>query len=108
MVTKLDRLARSIRDARDIVDELTTHGVRFKIGATVHDPSDPVGRILLNVLAMVAEFEADLIRARIRKAWAIAKAKGKLKGPRPKLIPVLGAEPHRPPPCWQPHLRRDR
>lgn len=90
VVTKLDRLARSIRDARDIVDELTTHGVRLQIGATVHDPDDPVGRLLLNVLAMVAEFEADLIRARTRtrEGMAIAKAKGKLKGRKPKLTPA--------------------
>jgi DNA invertase Pin-like site-specific DNA recombinase len=33
----------------------------------VHDPTDPVGRLLFNVLAMVAEFEADLIRARTRE-----------------------------------------
>ncbi|CAD5140693.1 recombinase family protein [Cellulosimicrobium sp. AB352] len=88
VVTKLDRLARSIRDARDIVDELTTHGVRLQIGGTVHDPNDPVGRLLLNVLAMVAEFEADLIRARTREGMAIAKAKGKLKGRKPKLTPA--------------------
>jgi len=106
VVTKLDRLARSIRDARDIVDELTTHGVRLQIGGTVHDPNDPVGRLLLNVLAMVAEFEADLIRARTREGMAIAKAKGKLKGRKPKLTPAQ--EPRRPPPRRQPHLRRDR
>ncbi|MGB2556544.1 recombinase family protein [Cellulosimicrobium sp. TH-20] len=88
VVTKLDRLARSIRDARDIVDELTTQDVRLQIGTTVHDPNDPVGRLLLNVLAMVAEFEADLIRARTREGMAIAKAKGKLKGRKPKLTPA--------------------
>src|SRR5690606_22159782 len=88
VVTKLDRLARSIRDARDIVDELTTYGVRLQIGAAVHDPNDPVGRPPLNVLAMVAEFEADLIRARTREGMASAKAKGKLKGRKPKLTPA--------------------
>lgn len=69
VVTKLDRLARSIRDARDIVAELTGAGVRLQIGASVHDPADPVGRLLLNVLAMVAEFEGDLIRSRTREGW---------------------------------------
>jgi len=56
VVTKLDRLARSVPDARNIVDELTAGGVRLSIGGSVHDPADPVGRLLLNVLAMVAEF----------------------------------------------------
>lgn len=47
VVTELDRLARSIQDARDIVDELIGNGVKLQIGAGVHDPDDPVGRLLL-------------------------------------------------------------
>ncbi|WP_431836522.1 recombinase family protein [Cellulomonas sp. Y8] len=85
VVTKLDRLARSIRDAHDLVDDLTARGVRLQIGGSVHDPNDPVGRLLLNVLAMVAEFEADLIRARTREGMAVAKARGRLRGRAPKL-----------------------
>ncbi|MEV8183738.1 recombinase family protein [Specibacter sp. NPDC078692] len=85
VVTKLDRLARSLRDAKDIVDELTRREVKLSIGGSVHDPTDPVGRLLFNVLAMVAEFEADLIRARTREGMAVAKAKGKLRGKQPKL-----------------------
>ncbi|MGC5627179.1 recombinase family protein [Georgenia sp. Z1344] len=85
VVTKLDRLARSVPDARDIVAELTARGVRLQLGASVHDPTDPVGRLLFNVLAMVAEFEADLIRARTREGMAVAKAKGRLRGKKPKL-----------------------
>jgi DNA invertase Pin-like site-specific DNA recombinase len=52
---------------------------------SVYDPTDPVGRLLFNVLGMVAEFEADLIRARTREGMAIAKAAGKLRGGKPKL-----------------------
>ncbi|SEF12496.1 Site-specific DNA recombinase [Arthrobacter alpinus] len=85
VVTKLDRLARSLRDAKDIVDELTRREVKLSIGGSVHDPTDPVGRLLFNVLAMVAEFEADLIRARTREGMAVAKAKGNLRGKQPKL-----------------------
>jgi DNA invertase Pin-like site-specific DNA recombinase len=66
VVTKLDRLARSLPDARDIVDDLTRRQVKLNVGGSVHDPTDPVGRLLFNVLAMVAEFEADLIRAHAR------------------------------------------
>ncbi len=59
--------------------------MRLSIGGSVHDPTDPVGRLLFNVLSMVAEFEADLIRARTREGMAIAKAKGRLRGGAPKL-----------------------
>lgn len=75
VVTKLDRLARSLPDARDIADELTRKDVTLNLGGSVYDPTDPVGRLLFNVLGMVAEFEADLIRARTREGMAIAKCK---------------------------------
>lgn len=88
VVTKLDRLARSLRDATDIAEELTRRQVRLNIGGAIYDPTDPVGRLLFNVLGMVAEFEADLIRARTREGMAVAKARGKLKGRKPKLSPA--------------------
>lgn len=87
VVTKLDRLARSLPDARDIVEDLTRRGVKLNIGGSVHDPTDPVGRLLFNVLAMIAEFEADLIRLRTREGMKVAKAKGRLRGKQPKLKP---------------------
>ena len=87
VVTKLDRLARSVPDARDIVDELTTRGVRLNLGGSVHDPTDPIGRLLLTVLSMIAEFEADLARTRTREGMAVARAKGRLRGKPPKLRP---------------------
>ena len=49
--------------------------------------TDPVGRLLFNVLAMVAEFEADLIRLRTREGMKVAKSKGRLRGKQPKLNP---------------------
>jgi len=58
----------------------------LSLGGSVHDPLDPVGRLLFNVLAMVAEFEADLIRMRTREGVRVAaKAKGRLHGRQPKL-----------------------
>ncbi len=85
VVSKLDRLARSVPDARDIVDELTSRGVRLNLGGSVHDPTDPIGRLLFTVLSMIAEFEADLARSRTREGMAVAKAKGRLRGKQPKL-----------------------
>ena len=51
----------------------------------MYDPTDPVGRLLFNVLAMVAEFESDLIRLRTREGMKVAKAKGRLRGKQAKL-----------------------
>ncbi|MEH1017496.1 recombinase family protein [Micromonospora sp. CPCC 206060] len=87
VVTKLDRLARSVADAHDIAKELTARGVRLNLGGSVHDPTDPVGKLLFTALAMVAEFEADLARLRTREGMKVAKAKGRLRGKQPKLNP---------------------
>ena len=87
VVTKLDRLARSIPDARAIADELTARRVKLSLGGNVHDPTDAIGRLLFNVLALVAEFEADLARMRTREGMKVAKAKGRLRGKKPKLSP---------------------
>ena len=88
VVTKLDRLARSVPDARDIADELTRKEVKLSIGGSVHDPTDPVGKLLFNALAMVAEFEVDLARLRTREGMKVAKARGRLRGKQPKLSPA--------------------
>lgn len=85
VVPKLDRLARSVPDARAIGDSLAERGVRLQIGATVHDPDDPMGRLFFNILATFAEFEADLIRMRTREGMAVARARGRLRGKQPKL-----------------------
>src|SRR5690625_8054106 len=61
VVTKLDRLARSLPDARAIADELTARQISLSLGGSLYDPTDAVGRLLFNVLAMVAEFGSDLL-----------------------------------------------
>jgi DNA invertase Pin-like site-specific DNA recombinase len=86
VVAKLDRLARSLPDARDVA-ELTARDVALSLGGSVHDPTDPVGRLLFNVLAMVAEFESDLIKMRTREGMKVARTKGRLRGKKPKLSP---------------------
>jgi DNA invertase Pin-like site-specific DNA recombinase len=83
VVTKLDRLARSLPDARAIAEELTQRQVSLSLGGSVYDPTDAVGRLMFNVLAMVAE--SDLIRLRTREGMKVAKAKGRLRGKQPKL-----------------------
>jgi DNA invertase Pin-like site-specific DNA recombinase len=85
VVPKLDRLARSVPDARAIGDSLAARGVRLSLGGSVYDPSDPMGKCFFNILATFAEFEVDLLRMRTREGMAIARAKGRLKGKTPKL-----------------------
>jgi DNA invertase Pin-like site-specific DNA recombinase len=85
VVPKLDRLARSVPNARAIAEELAARGVRLSIGGQVYDPTDPMGKLFFNALAMCAEFEVDLLRLRTREGMVIARAKGKLRGKQPKL-----------------------
>ena len=85
VVPKLDRLARSVPDARTIGDSLAARGIRLSLGGQIYDPNDPMGKMFFNILATFAEFEADLIRMRTREGMAIARAKGKLRGKQPKL-----------------------
>ena len=83
--TKLDRMARSVPDARAIADRLQEQGVKLALGRALYDPNDPMGKMFFNILATFAEFEADLIRMRIREGMAMARFKGKLRGKQPKL-----------------------
>ena len=85
VVPKLDRLARSVPDARAIADALVERGVKLALGSSVYDPADPLGKMFFNILATFAEFEADLIRLRTREGMAVARVKGKLRGKQPKL-----------------------
>ena len=85
VVPKLDRLARSVPDARAIADRLRERGVKLALGRALYDPGDPMGKLFFNILATFAEFEADLIRMRTREGMAIARARGKLRGKQPKL-----------------------
>lgn len=95
VVAKLDRLARSVPDAREIAEQLQSRGVKLALGAATYDPSDPMGKMFFNVLATFAEFESDLIRMRTREGMAIARAKGKLRGKKPKLSNRQARELHR-------------
>ena len=87
VVTGLDRLARSVPDAAEIVGELAACQVALDVGGDVHDPADPVGRQLSVVLGLVADFEAALNRGRTAEGMAVARVKGRLKGKPPKLRP---------------------
>nr|WP_258558105.1 recombinase family protein [Rhodococcus sp. W8901] len=85
VITRLDRLGRSARDLHDIADELVRAEVRLNINGMIYDPTDPMGKMFFGMLVLMAEFEAELIRARTREGMAEAKKAGRLKGKQPKL-----------------------
>jgi DNA invertase Pin-like site-specific DNA recombinase len=85
VVPKLDRLARSVPDARAIGDNLAACGIKLSLGGQVYDATHPMGKMFFNILATFAEFEVDLLRLRTREGMAVARAKGRLKGRQPKL-----------------------
>jgi len=74
VVPKLDRLAWSVPDARDIGDTLARRGVVLSLGGRIYDPDDPMGKMFFNILATFAEFGVDLIRMRTREGMAVAHA----------------------------------
>lgn len=80
IVTKLDRLARSVPDARTIGDELAARGVTLALGGQVYESTDPMGKMFYSILAIFAEFEVDLLRARTKEGMAVARAKGNCVG----------------------------
>src|SRR3954462_2714076 len=53
VVPKLDRLARSVPDARTIADALVARGVKLALGSSVYDPADPMGKMVFNMLMTV-------------------------------------------------------
>jgi len=74
VVPKLDRLARSSPDARDIGDSLAARGIRLSLGGQIYDPADPMRKMFFNILATFAEFEVDLLRMCTREDMARRRA----------------------------------
>jgi DNA invertase Pin-like site-specific DNA recombinase len=83
VVTKLDRLARSIRDLCSIVDRLEAKCVSLRILGMGLDTGTANGRLMLNVLGSVAQFEREVMLERQREGIAKAKGEGKYKGRAP-------------------------
>lgn len=88
-VASMDRLARSLRDLREIVDEIIAKGasVQFIKESQTYSPAthDPLSQLMLHMLGAFAEFERALIRERQAEGIRIAKAEGKYRGRAKKL-----------------------
>ncbi|MBR9972055.1 recombinase family protein [Magnetospirillum sulfuroxidans] len=83
VVTKLDRLARSVAHLLSIVDTLSRKGVGLRILGMGIDTATPTGKLMLTVLGGIAEFEREIMLERQREGVARAKAEGKYKGRKP-------------------------
>jgi DNA invertase Pin-like site-specific DNA recombinase len=80
MVTRLDRLARSVADLHGIAKELEGKGVDLIATEQNIDTTTPHGRLMFNMLGAIAEFETDLRRERQLEGIAKAKAENRYKG----------------------------
>ncbi len=83
VVTKLDRLARSVRHLGELIEELDSKGVGLRILSLGLDTTTATGKLMLNVLGSVAQFEREMMLERQREGLQRAKAEGKYKGRAP-------------------------
>jgi DNA invertase Pin-like site-specific DNA recombinase len=83
VVTRVDRLARSIKDLQDIVFDLKAHNVALKATEQPIDTRSATGKAFLDMLGVFAEFETNLRRERQLEGIAAAKARGVYRGRKP-------------------------
>ena len=86
VVTKLDRLARSVRHLGELLETLEAKGaglVILSMGGQQIDTTTATGKMMLNVMASVAQFEREMMLERQREGIAKAKAEGKYTGRKP-------------------------
>lgn len=83
IVTRLDRLARSVPHLLEVLDTLTAKGAALRILGMGVDTATPTGKLMLTVLGGIAEFEREIMLERQREGIAKAKVAGKYKGRKP-------------------------
>ena len=88
IVTRIDRLARSMKDLQDIVHELKNRGVALRATEQPIDTSTAAGKAFLDMLGVFAEFETNLRRERQLEGIAAAKARGVYTGRKPRIDPA--------------------
>jgi len=87
VVTRVDRLARSLKDLQDIAHELKDKGVVLKATEQPVDTSTAAGKAFFDMLGVFAEFETNLRRERQMEGIAAAKERGVYKGRKPRIDP---------------------
>ena len=95
IVTRLDRLARSVGDLHRIIEKLTEKKVAFRcLNQSGVDTDSSTGRLMLSILGAVAAFENDIRRERQMEGVMKAKAEGRYKGRKPSIDPTQIKELH--------------
>lgn len=84
VVTKLDRLARSVVHLGQLLEQIHAAGASLRILNLGMDTSTPTGKLMLNVLGSVAQFEREMMLERQADGIAAAKAAGVYKGRKPR------------------------
>ena len=92
VVTKYDRLARSLRDLLDIVEAIKGRGAGFRSLAEDIDTTNPAGELIFHVFASIAHFERRRIAERTREGLAAARKRGRIGGRPPALSSDQKAE----------------
>jgi len=92
VVTKYDRLARSLRDLLDIVAAIEERGAGFRSLAEDIDTTTPAGRLIFHVFASIAQFERERISERTREGLDAARKRGRIGGRPPALTPAQKTE----------------
>lgn len=88
VVWKLDRLARSLKDLVEIIEDLNQRGVGFRSLTESIDTTSSGGRLVFHIFGALAEFEHSLIRERTMAGLAAARARGRKGGRKPALSPA--------------------
>jgi DNA invertase Pin-like site-specific DNA recombinase len=83
VVSKLDRLARSVSNLMTILDSLEKNGVGVRILNLGMDTQTPTGKLMLTMLGAIAQFEREMMLKRQREGIAKAKSEGRYKGRKP-------------------------
>lgn len=91
-VTKLDRLGRDAPDTLSLIRDLRERGVGVRILALGADTSGPAGKLIIGVLASVAEWERAIISERTKEGLAAARRRGRIGGRRHALSPSAREE----------------
>jgi DNA invertase Pin-like site-specific DNA recombinase len=85
VVVRIDRLARSLSHLLEVLDRLREQGAHFRSLSDPIDTASPTGRLVIQVIGAIAEFERNLIAERTRAGLQVARARGRRLG-NPRLI----------------------
>lgn len=85
VVTRLDRLGRNLAETVSTIAGLAERDINVRVLEPALDTSRPADKVVINVMASLAEWERDLLIQRTREGVAHARAQGRVAGPKPKL-----------------------